>query len=76
MIYGKQFVYIHIDEGGATEIIIHNAESLKSIYGWMGKSVKSQDNALKVWMKTATPGEWFSHRLGWMFCVITEVSAY
>lgn len=59
-----RYMYFESEEGGMSNWIVDSVDDLKSLYGWMGEGCVKDDRALLNWMRTASIGECFEHRLG------------
>ena len=67
----KRFIYCEVTEGGMNENIHTFSDKITnfSLFGWMQKDCKEQDEAFLQWANTCKVGDYCRHRLGICFRV-------
>ena len=68
----KTFIYCESTEGGMDTWMVHSPQDLKTLYGWMSKGCRKDDENLVSWMEIAEIGDYYNHRLGVMVRVKDE----
>jgi hypothetical protein len=63
----RKFIYFEQTDGGMETTYVKTIGDLESIYGWMSKICKKDDEELLNWMMFESEvGEIFNHRIGYL----------